>query len=340
MAEKRFYKMTGKNANGRNVEAYYAGHGLDKIRLDAAKDAGAFPSDISHKTMKATEFYDDLDRTEASKRVKSSKVKGIGRKWVVEEESEEEERLRRLGGNGLHPSEIKAFDEDMQESYGNEDKITVNEKGEYVDENGAPLNPMLDENLLKAFEDAGYPHIPNQIEDDRIGLPDDSDDYEPDDEELMKHYRRMEAQLNDPPVYGDPCNEPPDDLHVAESYPDSPYYDKNDIIVLESSLGKMHPRGLYYDLQDDYITSQLESDENTGGPMHTIGGYPIAPDEKEDKYDTGKLEIPTEEQQKAELEKLRKDPNTYPYSKEEILDEDILSTSSNIPTRGTQQTYV
>lgn len=239
MAEKRFYKMTGKNANGRNVEAYYAGHGLDKIRLDAAEDAGAFPSDITHKTMKATEFYDELDRTEASKRVKSSKVRGIGRKWVVEEEEMEED----------------------SEPYGDPCNEPPPGDGIYRDANGVPLNPFLDDNLLKAFEDAGYPHIPNQIEDDRVGLPDDDDEYEED--EVKRYY------------------------------------------------GK-----------------------------YAIGGYPVSPDEKEDKYDTGKLEIPTEEQQKAELERLRKDPNTYPYPREEILDEDILSTSSNIPTRGTQQTYV
>ena len=84
MSEKRFYKMTGKG-----FEAYYAGHGLDKIRLDAAKDAGKFPSDITHKTMKAGEFYSDLEKTEAQKKVKTSKVKGVGQKWVVEEGSDE-----------------------------------------------------------------------------------------------------------------------------------------------------------------------------------------------------------------------------------------------------------
>ena len=84
MSEKRFYKMTGKD-----FEAYYAGHGLGKIRLDAAKEAGKFPSDITHKTMKATEFYSELEQTESQKNVKTSKVKGVGQKWVVQEDSDE-----------------------------------------------------------------------------------------------------------------------------------------------------------------------------------------------------------------------------------------------------------
>src|SRR5262245_60579233 len=103
MAEKRFYKMTGRGS-----ESYYAGHGLDKIRLDAAKDAGTFPSEIKHQTMKAGEFYEELEKAEAQKKVVPGKVKGVGQKWVVEPDEEADDDsdvVKEKYGVGEHPAD-------------------------------------------------------------------------------------------------------------------------------------------------------------------------------------------------------------------------------------------
>lgn len=169
MAEKRFYKFT----NGK-FTAYYAGHGLDKARLDAAKQAGAFPGDIKHTTMKGSDFYEELEQVEQNHKVEPGKVRGVGQRWIVGEEEEEEEE---------DESEVKR----------------------------------------------------------------------------------------------------------------------------------------YYERQDAYISRQLENEENTGGPIHTVkteSGELTPPAFQEDKYKTDELLTPEELEQirrdaEAELERLRRDPNTY-----------------------------
>ena len=82
----------------------------------------------------------------------------------------------------------------------------------------------------------------------------------------------------------------------------------------------------YYRKQNARMEAHFDDPSNAGAvyvhdkhsPSDIRPGENVLASE-EDKYDTGKLQIPTVEQQIAELEELRKNPDTYP--REEILEE-------------------
>ena len=92
--EKRFYKITIPNPDGGEnlLEAFYARHGLNNIKADAAKLIGDNGDGltINHQTMNASDFYNDLEAVERERGdADSRRLKGGGHRWVVKPVSPE-----------------------------------------------------------------------------------------------------------------------------------------------------------------------------------------------------------------------------------------------------------
>lgn len=92
MAERRYYKITIIDAdNGSPLfEGFYAGHGLGKIKEDASRAliaSGFYRGEqlsVNHQTMKAYEFYDQLEAAEReSGDAEQRRIKGVGHCWIV-----------------------------------------------------------------------------------------------------------------------------------------------------------------------------------------------------------------------------------------------------------------
>lgn len=260
MAEKRLFHATIQNpqSNETDYEAFYEAHTVNSVRGDAGRQfmasgkykGQAFTVKHENLTKKPTEFYDRLKSAESTKKVVPARVKGLGQRWEVQE------------------NEIPFVTAAVEGGY--QDDFPADKYG-WSAEDESKFRRL---NLNSAQDD-----------DDRVGLPDDEDDYNEDYHQSPRQYDA--SKINDDKLADEPLGW---DLNIRAK---PEFYDVGAIANAEDSLDEM--------ARQDH--------------MYALGGFGIPNEEK--KEDTG--ELPKIEDLDATLEKLRRDPASYAeYDTEEI----------------------
>jgi hypothetical protein len=266
MAEKRLFHATIKNPNNNETdyEAFYEAHTVNHVRQDAGNrhvargNREAFTVEHDNLTRNPTEFYRRLGEAENKGSVKHEKVKGLGRRWEVQKDEDE-------NPFGIAPDSDGGVPPSLQ----GDEWYTPRAASDEEVENYRASSP----------------------DDDRVGLPDDEDDYEA-------------SNINSDELSGD----------------------AGDIISYESSYHRPQDWNLnlrakpeFYDvgamlLSEDPIAEMTRQDH-----MHAVGGFEVPvgsenpPKENGKKSNTGDLKIPTIEELDRELEILKRDPATYEH---------------------------
>jgi hypothetical protein len=321
MAEKRLFHATIKNPNNNQTdyEAFYEAHTVNHVRQDAGNrhvargNRDAFTVEHDNLTRNPTEFYRRLGEAENKGVVKHEKVKGLGRRWEVQKDEDSSPFGKAADDNGGVPPSLHNFPDDEEGwSAKDEENFRANEEwrkredqmaadGYFLEQDfGEPTQEELGAHY-KAMEE-NYPssdqycdRLDAQTDDDRVGLPDDEDDYE-------------SSNIN----------------------PDELIGDADDIISYESSYHRPQDWNLnlrakpeFYDIgaimmSDDPIAEMTRQDH-----MHAVGGFEVPlgsenpPKENGKKPNTGDLKIPTIEELDRELEILKRDPATYEHGLDE-----------------------
>jgi len=189
MPTPRFKSIT-INANEKTLVVFYAGRNADGMKSDAhrlffevhgsnAIDGGVYEYEYKEEHFNAkgdgyTRFLETISNWRETNEVKyTEKVEGIGERWLVIPKPlqvEEDTTGAIFGGNenNTTPPSLDGFG--------------VDSNGVYVDDNGAPLNPMLDDNLIAAIEASGQPGEEAPVDYETL------DDLKPEEESITQHH--------------------------------------------------------------------------------------------------------------------------------------------------------